>query len=209
MHHANIILSDKDCRDSIFEILVKNLNFVVSANPDFLLMEGEPFGIGEARELERWAIGRPLTGESKVCLIITKTITPEAQNALLKVLEEPTAGTYFFINLENLGGLLPTIISRVMILDNISESTTGREKSKNDVSKFLNSKIGDRLAIVHSLAKKENKNDMKEFIKNLEEIAYKEKMPTNQMKNILTAKIFARARGSSPKVLLEWLSGVL
>lgn len=209
MHHANIILSDKDCRDSVYEILVKNLNFNVSANPDFLIMEGEPFGIGEARELERWAIGKPLTGENKVCLIITKTITPEAQNALLKVLEEPTAGTYFFINLENLGGLLPTIISRVMILDHISESKTGGGKSKSEISKFLNSKIGDRLAVVRSLAKKENKNDMKEFIKNLEEIAYEEKATANQMKNILTAKIFARARGSSPKVLLEWLSGVL
>src|SRR3989339_2281293 len=181
MHHANIILSDKDCRDSIYDILIKELNFNVSANPDFLLMEGEPFGIGEARDLERWAIGKPLTGESKVCLIITKTLTSEAQNALLKVLEEPTAGTYFFINLENLGGLLPTIISRVMILDNISETKAHGEKSKSDVSKFLNSKIGDRLAVVRSLAKKENKNDMKEFIKNLEEIAYKEKASANQM----------------------------
>ena len=94
-------------------------------------------------------------------------------------------------------------------MDNISETKAHGEKSKSDVSKFLNSKIGDRLAVVRSLAKKENKNDMKEFIKNLEEIAYKEKASANQMKNILTAKIFARARGSSPKVLLEWLSGVL
>lgn len=209
MHHANVILSSEDCRDSIFDFLSNKLNFNVSANPDFLLIENHPFGIDDARDLEKWAIGRPFIGEVKVCLIITKNITHEAQNALLKVLEEPPAGTYIFINLENLGGLLPTVISRVMVLDNISETKVSSEKNKNYISKFLNSKIGDRLAVVRSLAKKENKNDMKEFINDLEEIAYKEKATANQMKNILMAKIFARARGSSPKILLEWLSGVL
>lgn len=209
MHHANIILSKEDGRDSVFDVLIKNLNFNVLANPDFLLIEGEPFGIDEARDLEQWAIGKPLTGDIKVCLIVTKTITFEAQNALLKVLEEPPAGTYIFINLENLGGLLPTVISRVMVLDGASDSETLGYLKDNNILKFLNSNIRDRLTIVLSLAKKEDKNVMKEFIKNLEEIAYKENVSANQMKNILTAKIFARARGSSPKMLLEWLSGVL
>ena len=209
MHHANIILSNEDCRDFIFDILVKNLNFNPNANPDFLLVESQPFGINDARNLERWAIGKPLIGEPKVSLIVTKSITHEAQNALLKVLEEPPMGTYIFINLENLSGLLPTFISRIMILGAPQLSGENERLAESIGHKFLNFKIKNRLLMIRSLSKKEDKNDMKELIKNLETIAYKEKASANQMKNILTAKIFASARGSSPKMLLEWLSGVL
>ena len=48
---------------------------------------------------------------------------------------------------------------------------------------------------------------MKELIKDLEKIAYKD--GSKNIKNILTAKIFASARGSSPKMLLEWLACVI
>jgi len=210
MHHANIILSDQDCREYIFDILVRDLSFNVNANPDFLLVENQSFGIDDARNLERWAIGRPLVGETKVYLIITKSITHEAQNALLKVLEEPPVGTYIFINLENVGGLLPTFISRVMFLEISSEKDDIKNKfEKNSGSRFLNSKIKDRLAMIRSLVKKEDKSNLKELIKDLEIVAFKENRQADQMKNILTAKIFASARGSSPKMLLEWLSGVL
>jgi len=209
MHHANIILSNKDCREFIFDILVKDLNFNVKANPDFLLVESQPFGIDNVRDLEKWAIGKPFIGETKVSLIVTKSITHEAQNALLKVLEEPPAGTYIFINLENIGGLLPTFISRIMFLDIPQISEKNEKPIENTGHKFINSKIKDKLAVVRALAKKEDNSGLKELIKDLEIVAYNENKPANQMKNILTAKIFASARGSSPKMLLEWLSGVL
>ena len=118
MHHANVIISREDCKDFVFDILKKDLNFDIKANPDFLMIENESFGIDDARNLEKWAIGKPLLGETKVFFIITKSITFEAQNALLKVLEEPPLGTYIFIKLENGGGLLPTFISRVNFLEN-------------------------------------------------------------------------------------------
>ena len=35
MHHANVIINRKDCRDFVFEILKKDLSFDVKANPDF------------------------------------------------------------------------------------------------------------------------------------------------------------------------------
>lgn len=213
IHHANVVVGNGDCRDFVFSILEKDLNFKTAANPDFSLVENESFGIDDARGLERWAIGKPIANEVKVSLIITKSITREAQNALLKVLEEPPLGTYIFINLENLGGILPTFLSRVRIL-NVSQD----HKFKNtNTHKFLNSKIKDRLSVVQSLSKKEDKKDIKELIKNLEAVAYEsyskniadDISKAKAMKNILTAKIFASTRGSSPKMLIEWLSCVL
>lgn len=204
LHHANVITGG-DCRGFVFEILEKSLNFKVIANPDFLLLEMPSFGIDDVRDFEKWVINKPLLGEVKVSLIIVKSMTHEAQNALLKVLEEPPLGTYIFINLENLGGLLPTLISRVRII-NLSESDAKKIPASE---KFLRGGIKERFSIINSLSKKENKGDMKELIKGLEEVAYKGDFKHENMKEILTAKIFASAHGSSPKMLLEWLSCVL
>lgn len=212
LHHANIIGERGDFKDFVFKILKKDLNFEVNANPDFLLLETEVFGIDDVRGLEKWVSGKPFLGEVKVSLVIANSITLEAQNALLKTLEEPPIGTYIFINLQSLAGLLGTFLSRVRVLDVQSVNSV-----ENDSKKFLNAKIKERLSLVNKMYKNEtrptgssgwNKNVMKEFIKDLEFSAYKEKRGVD-MKKILTAKILAESRGSSPRMLLEWLSCVL
>jgi len=210
MHHANIIISRENCKNLIFDIFKRDLNFNINANPDFLLIESQFFGIDDVRNFEKWVIGKPLLSEVKVSLIIVRSITHEAQNALLKVLEEPPLGTYIFINLESLGGLLPTFISRVRVLD-LPPISVGSDVSpgKSVGSKFLRSDIKEKLSLIRSLSKRGDKNEMKELIKSLEEIAYKNNFKRQNLKNILTAKIFATAKGSSPKMLLEWLSCVL
>ena len=73
----------------------------------------------------------------------------------------------------------------------------------------MRASIKEKLSLINSLSKKEDKNEIKDLIKNLEEIAYKNNFKQEDLKNILTAKIFASSRGSSPKMLLEWLSCVL
>ena len=207
MHHANVIVGE-NVRNFVFEILERDLNFKTQANPDFLLIENESFGIDDARNFEKWVIGKPLLGGLKVSIMIIKSITHEAQNALLKVLEEPPFGTYIFINIESLGGLLPTFLSRVRILD-----APKNNAENNNAHKFLNSKIKEKLSLVQTLSKKnpsaDGKNEMKELIKNLEKIAYRNNFKHQNLKDILTAKIFASTRGSSPKMLLEWLSCVI
>jgi len=202
IHHANIVVSREDSRDFVFSILEKDLDFKIQGNPDFLLLENESFGIDDARSLERWILGKPFRSDIKASLIIAKSITHEAQNALLKSLEEPPKGTYIFINIESLGGILSTFLSRVRVLDIQQEDVENK-----DAKKFLSEGIKGKLAIIRNLAKSEDKTPMRDLIKSLEETAYKNH--SKNMKDILTAKIFAGSRGSSPKMLLEWLSCVL
>jgi DNA polymerase III subunit delta' len=208
LHHANIIIGE-DHKRFVSEIL-KKLNFNPQSNPDFLILESESFGIDDARNLEKWSSLKPFLSEIKVSHLVTKTITHEAQNALLKVLEEPPVGTYFFISIENLGGLLPTFLSRVRILNTTSVRTI--DESENTL-KFLRSDIKAKFALIRSVSKKEDKSKIKNILKNLEIAAYQDTKnslkETEELKKILTAKIFASARGSSPKMLLEWLSCVL
>ena len=202
IHHANIVVSREDSRDFVFSILEKDLDFKIQGNPDFLLLENESFGIDDARSLEKWILGKPFASDIKASLIIAKSITHEAQNALLKSLEEPPKGTYIFINIESLGGILSTFLSRVRVLDIQQEDVENK-----DAKKFLSEGIKGKLAIIRNLAKSEDKTPMRDLIKSLEETAYKNH--SKNMKDILTAKIFAGSRGSSPKMLLEWLSCVL
>lgn len=212
LHHANIILSEKDPRDFVFDILEKKLNFKIHKNPDFSFFRTDSFGILDARNLEKWTMGKPLSGNTKVYLLMANSITSEAQNALLKVLEEPPRGTYIFIVIENLGNILPTFLSRIRVFD-LRDSKGESNARKNDVARnaemFLKSGIKSRLATIVSLAKDESKIEMKNLIRDLEEIAYHRGFDQKNMKNILTAKIFATSRGSSPKMLLEWLSCVI
>jgi DNA polymerase III delta prime subunit len=57
-------------------------------------------------------------GENKRLVIIAKahTMTIEAQNSFLKLLEEPTKNVVFMLLTDRAGGLLPTIISRCTTL---------------------------------------------------------------------------------------------
>lgn len=209
LNHANIVIGE-NTKDFVFQIISEKLNFKTQGNPDFFVFENAIFGIDDARNFETWLISKPFVGEVKVSFIEVKSITHEAQNALLKSFEEPTFGTYIFLGLESLGGLLPTFLSRVHILKPIKIPLVGVSRFNLDSGeKFLKGKIKEKFSVVRSMSKKEDKNTIKDFIKNLEEIAYQNNLEHEDMKKILKAKIFALQRGSSPKMLLEWLTCVI
>lgn len=206
IHHANVIVGNIQHKQFVFDILENDLGFKVVGNPDFLLMEAEGFSIDEARSLIRWAQGKPLASDIKVSLIVARSIGIEAQNALLKVLEEPPVGTFFFLVLESLGNILPTFLSRVRIT--FLEVEIEKEENKN-AHKFLKGSLKERFSLIQSLAKKEDKSEIKGLVKSLESQARKSGLKVDDMKKLLKAKILLTARGSSPKMLLEWLACVV
>jgi hypothetical protein len=73
----------------------------------------EKIGIDQVREVLRMAQFSAVQANRKACLIpFAEDLTPEASNALLKVLEEPTRGMVFVLLASHTGDLLPTIVSR-------------------------------------------------------------------------------------------------
>ncbi|MFA6408540.1 MAG: hypothetical protein WCW36_03720, partial [Candidatus Paceibacterota bacterium] len=85
-------------------------------NPDISVLRYGLFSVADARRVTELAAGAAFAGESKVVIITASRAYHEAQNALLKVFEEPPEGTYLFLILPSLGGLLPTLRSRVHVL---------------------------------------------------------------------------------------------
>ena len=69
--------------------------------------------ISEVREIIHWSGMKPYESKWKICLMKdAERLTVEAQNALLKTLEEPPAQTIFCLLTENTDNLLDTIRSR-------------------------------------------------------------------------------------------------
>ena len=217
-HHTQIIIGGDEARNLVNKMLLENFGFQTEANPDFFDFAKDPFGISDTRDIIEWAVNKPFSGDIKACLITTSNISHEAQNAFLKILEEPPLGTYFFISIPNVGGLLPTLLSRVRIIEIPKNKFEENNETKSKALEFIDSKIDKRFSMINHLAKMEDKKQIRDFINDIESIArnhYLSKKNVNlennakKLKNILEAKVLNNARGASPKMILEWLATVV
>lgn len=69
--------------------------------------------VAQIRELRAETFIKPHTANGRVFIIDkAHTLNPQSQNALLKILEEPPANTYFILIAESKAALLETVLSR-------------------------------------------------------------------------------------------------
>lgn len=93
-----------------------------SIHPDFITYEGSggsrSFHIDTVRELRSQAFVKPNEAEAKILLLEdVQNMTVQAQNALLKIIEQPPNGVYFILTCENRAALLVTVLSRVTVIE--------------------------------------------------------------------------------------------
>lgn len=115
-------------------------------------------GIEDVRNIQKKILLRPFKGKTKAVVIDAyESITTEAQNALLKVLEEPPANTIIIIATSKKELLLPTIISRCKIIlledEKIDLKNEDIAQLDNSLAVVLNGKIGDKLKAAQDIAK--------------------------------------------------------
>lgn len=83
-------------------------------------------GISHVRQFQRSLI----TGPSAAIIWQAERLTPEAQNALLKTLEEPPRSTKIILETQTLDTLLPTVISRCLVTTlGVSDSYSQGERN--------------------------------------------------------------------------------
>ena len=107
------------------------LEFDGNNNPDFILIEpeGNNIKIDQIRNMQRKVQEKPIISNKKVYIINSADLmTKEAQNALLKTLEEPPEFVTIILVGENENEFLATIKSRCMILHFNSISSSDMEK---------------------------------------------------------------------------------
>jgi DNA polymerase III delta' subunit len=120
------------------------------AYPDFIVLTAEPgkgILIGQVRAL-RTALGlKPYESGRRIVLVDdAHLLTDEAQNALLKLIEEPPKDTIFILSTHRLMALLPTVRSRcaVIYFSPVEES---------EINNLLQSEYGVAPAVASDLAK--------------------------------------------------------
>ncbi len=135
-------------------------------HPDLLYFPSDSkLGIEQARKIKEHFSLKPYSAKGRgVVLEDASQLTPEAQNALLKTLEELPTSSLFILGANSDSKLLPTVISRCQI-ESLQEAPEGKVDSKQnyleDIEKLLVSDIKQRFEYVEEL------KDRQEFLQAL------------------------------------------
>lgn len=105
-------------------------------------------GIETSREIKEFLKIKPLTAPAKVVVILeAQLLTVEAQNSLLKTLEEPPAHSFIIITAAHEKLLLETVVSRCLLKRLRSPETEDRwsDKASRQIRTLLRGSYGQRL----------------------------------------------------------------
>jgi DNA polymerase III delta prime subunit len=199
MHHAFVIEGDlRKTRGIVFDFLRKELDMDIG-HSDVVLLDRGDFGIDNVQEIIDINSRKPIKGMYKVIVIVLHSITHQAQNAMLKTLEEPRPGTFIFILTNTSAIFLPTILSRVQVIrgndamrdDNralqaqVKSQTQTQVQSKKDIKKneilsakvFIKNSKSERLAQIKKILDLKADEEIGDseifgFIQELEKVAY-------------------------------------
>lgn len=136
------------------ETLAFNFRSYRTNHPDVLYFKaGEKLGIAEARKIKEHFLLKPYSEKGRSVIVEDASkMTDEAQNALLKTIEELPQDAVFILGSTSDANLLPTILSRCQI-EYLTASKT--EIKTENIEKLLNSGIEDRFEYVEKTKDRE------------------------------------------------------
>lgn len=159
----SIIISSKDSNNSE-EFVKKFASENNISRFDITVVEkedGNTIGIEDIRDIKKKIYLLPAQGKYKVVLVKNaQNLTIEAQNSLLKILEEPPNDTFIILSCSSSESLLSTIISRCRIVsikssineqpsDNLSQPKADRPMAES----FNYAPISSKLKLAQDVGK--------------------------------------------------------
>ncbi len=154
-YNAYGLIGDTSVADELVVILENDFDIKKEGNQDFFYNKYESLTIDDARNLKKMHESRPVSAKGKkIFIVVADNINTEAQNALLKLLEEPAPYAHFFIIIPQMNLLLPTVRSRLHFVN--TDRVVTENGADNDLSevvkKFLDEGKAKRLEIVKKVA---------------------------------------------------------
>ncbi|MEX0917276.1 MAG: hypothetical protein WDZ90_02030 [Candidatus Paceibacterota bacterium] len=177
------------------------------ANPNAYILETDKLSADEGRKIKELASNKGAVEGKKYFVIAMHSGTPEAQNALLKALEEPTRDTHFFILVPNRELLLGTVRSRLSLIE-----WKGEGEQNIDVRNFLKATKADRVKLLEPLVEERSASDALLFLNYLEKEIYEKKGTEKGKRDLLhitEAKKLLSAPGASVRQILEYVVATL
>lgn len=138
LEFAKMILCENQ-KNSPCEKCKSCIEFNSNNNPDFFFIEpdGNSIKINQIRNMQKGILEKPIISSKKVYIINNaETMTKEAQNSLLKTLEEPQEYVVIILIVSDENSMLPTIKSRCtkIFFEKISDE---------NLKTYIKEKIGD------------------------------------------------------------------
>lgn len=121
----------------------------------YLAEDGEHIGIDAVRLFQKRLLLTPFASAHTVGIIQkSDRLTQEAQNALLRVLEEPPPHAYILCEIASVSMLLPTVVSRceVVTLHGSDTSSDSTNDIQETIQLLLTSSGGKKLKIIDGIA---------------------------------------------------------
>ncbi|TSC65421.1 MAG: DNA polymerase III subunit delta' [Microgenomates group bacterium Gr01-1014_80] len=155
------------------EVRVKEIEKTLSRenfspdHPDLLYFPNDSkLGIEQARKIKGHFSLKPYSAKGRVAVMEdASALTLEAQNALLKTLEEPPEEALLLLGAKSESDLLPTVLSRCQIVilgsGTTPESNKDSGQNQNDIENLLQSSIEERFEYIEKL------KDREEFLHDL------------------------------------------
>jgi hypothetical protein len=206
-HHSSLFEGEKEIiLSEIKEEIEEKTGIPFEKNVDVFEFHFDNLLIDHTHKIKEADIKSSFTQDNKVIIISFESITREAQNALLKVLEEPMGNSRFVLITRTKEILLPTIISRVQIIRHSSFAT---RKETINIKEFIDSTTSKRLEMVSLLLKEiseEIKPKKEAYFFLLELKQYIENQTENEKKNLktlLNVVQYIDDTSASQKLLLE------
>lgn len=195
-HHAIVFTASSVQESAIPE------EYKIQSN-DVTHVVADRFGIDEARALSRNSLQKPIDSDTRVFVVATQSLPVESQNALLKLFEEPPEHVQFYLIIPQVGMLIPTLRSRVLVRETLVQVS---EINTSFVS-FLADSYAGRMATVLDITKKKDLQAIEKLLVGSEEyIASNSKLHRELLKTVLFVRSYIKTPGASAKMLLEELA---
>lgn len=137
----------------------RELGMQMKGNPDVVILCYGLLSVEDARGVADAVAGAPFAGKHKVVIIAASRVYHEAQNALLKLFEEPPQNTYLFLIIPAVGALLPTLRSRVQIL----QTPSTKHQAPKIAEEFIKANKEKRSAVIKRLTSGKDEEERREL----------------------------------------------
>lgn len=206
MHHAYFLEGDVNvvC-DKLVELLEEGGHFDTKQNPDLWKEIHQSFAIDDARRLKDIAFLKPVMSSHRIFILGAWSIPDEAQNALLKLFEEPSMCSRFFLVIPRRDILLPTLLSRL-------EYGGGCEREDTegiDALRFVKALPAERIKMLEGLIKEKKREQAIRLMKDLERVYYERKAGADTYKTLWRTSEFLADEKLGLKMIMENASLVL
>jgi hypothetical protein len=197
-HHAVVYVGD-----AIDSCHLPEVAQVASA--DVVHISADRLSIDAVRALKADAFVQPLVASVRTFVVAAREWPPEAQNAFLKLLEEPPSSATFMLVVPRVDVLLPTVRSRVLVASGHEHTPTN--EASTTFTAFKAAPYAMRLDMIAAWAKDKSTDEMESVLRGAENVA-RECAVANP--KLLAAVVGIRNHfgqsGAARKMLLEELA---